>query len=283
VIENQIKVAGVVVLFNPPSNIIQNINSYFYQIDYLWIIDNSPVNNSELFQSLEPSKFSYLPNFNNIGIGAALNIAAKNAIEQKFDFLLTMDQDSSATPNMIRKMLDIYTSNDIGIISARHNNKFEIHSSDKGQEDITIVMTAGNLVNLHAYKQIGGFNENLFIDYVDHEFCLRLLDKNFRIIKVNNAIINHTVGNTTEIKLGFFKIYPTNHDPIRHFYQTRNRFYLKKLYKNKYPLIIKYDMKLFRNNIIKIILFEKNKINKILMILKGYIHFRKQITGKYPS
>ena len=37
-----------------------------------------------------------------------------------------------------------------------------------------------------------------------------------------------------------------------------------------------------RNSIIKILFFEKEKIKKINMILKGYRHFHKKITGKFP-
>ena len=37
----KIKLAGVVVLYNPDDNYIDNINSYINDIDLLYIIDNS--------------------------------------------------------------------------------------------------------------------------------------------------------------------------------------------------------------------------------------------------
>jgi len=52
-------------------------------------------------------------------------------------------------------------------------------------------MTSGNLLNLHAVKQIGGFSEDLFIDRVDQEYCLRLRMNNFRVIQVNFVVFDH--------------------------------------------------------------------------------------------
>lgn len=35
------KLAGVVILYHPDENIVENINSYITDIDFLYIVDNS--------------------------------------------------------------------------------------------------------------------------------------------------------------------------------------------------------------------------------------------------
>jgi GT2 family glycosyltransferase len=47
-------------------------------------------------------------------------------------------------------------------------------------------MSSGNLLNLAAFKQVGAYNESFFIDYVDHEYCLRLKKKRFSILTLKN-------------------------------------------------------------------------------------------------
>lgn len=39
------KLAGVVILYHPNENIVENINSYITDIDFLFIIDNSDDSN----------------------------------------------------------------------------------------------------------------------------------------------------------------------------------------------------------------------------------------------
>jgi rhamnosyltransferase len=59
-------------------------------------------------------------------------------------------------------------------------------------------MTSGNLIHLTAHKIIGGFNEKLFIDYIDHEYCPRLHINGFSVIRANKAMLFHKVGDLVE-------------------------------------------------------------------------------------
>ena len=75
---------------------------------------------------LSNTKVKYIYNNLNLGVAASLNIGAKEAIEQGYTYLLTMDQDSKATPDMINHMLKAYKHfQDIGIVTPFHVNKFE--------------------------------------------------------------------------------------------------------------------------------------------------------------
>jgi len=67
------------------------------QVDKLYIIDNSEKQNSPLFEKIRlPKKLEYVWNRSNLAFAAALNLGANRAINQRFDYLLTMDQDSEA-------------------------------------------------------------------------------------------------------------------------------------------------------------------------------------------
>ena len=175
--------AGVVVIYNPELNVFDNISSYVNQVSKLYIIDNSHGINNTLVERLKCFKTAeYIYNNSNIGIAAALNIGARKATTEGFDFLLTMDQDSVASSEMVKTLTEVMVSSDkIGIVAAEHVN-LDVREipKEKFTTEILYTMTSGNLLNLAAYLAAGGFKEELFIDHVDHEYCLRLNSRGFK-------------------------------------------------------------------------------------------------------
>ena len=81
------------------------------------------------------------------------------AVEQGFDYLLTMDQDSKADEAMVFKLLELMQSTErIGIVSAEHYDK-DIHNPIKPEnffvKNVLSTITSGNLLSLNAYKITG--------------------------------------------------------------------------------------------------------------------------------
>jgi rhamnosyltransferase len=279
-------VAAAVILYNPEPNVIVNISSYINQVDIVYVIDNSEnLNDCVVSKINELINVRYIWNRSNLGIASGLNIAANQAIIDGFSFLLTMDQDGKASADLIEKLyLIALTSNDIGIVAAEHFDP-DIHENFKIKEtkEILFTMTSGNLLNLSNYKITGGFLDKLFIDHVDHEYCLRLKKHGFRTISTNETFIYHKLGQAVKKKILMFTFCPSHHVPLRLYYRTRNRFYVNNLYKNLFPNYLKIDRKNMIRELIEIYLFEKDLWGKTIMILRGYIHYKKNIMGKYNS
>lgn len=284
------RIAGTVVLYHPDSDVISNIRSYLDDIAVLYVVDNSESPNKEIVdQILNLDKIAYLHNGENLGIARALNIAARKAIEDGYDFLLTMDQDSFASPCMINHMLECVKIRDvskIGIIGPFHITDFD----DKvaGPEDCEIVvttMTSGNLLNLLVYQCVGPFLDDLFIDQVDIEYCLRLKQKGYQVVQANRATLRHGLGNITTAKILFKQLRTSNHSPLRRYYITRNRFFVWQEYHDLEAAkeSIALDKVSFRGEIRNILFMEKNKMSKIYMIVKGYVDFKRNLFGKYQE
>ena len=70
----KLKVAGVVVLYNPTEEDISNISSYIDDIDILYVMDNSIINNKNKLPNNK--KIKYIFNNENLGISFPLNKAA---------------------------------------------------------------------------------------------------------------------------------------------------------------------------------------------------------------
>lgn len=279
---NNKKVAGVVILYNPGTNFIENINSYLSQIEYLFIIDNSENENSlikEVFE--EDRKIKYIFNNQNIGIAQALNLAAEIAHNKKYKYLLTMDQDSKAPENLVASLLDVAENNkDAGIVSPLHSNRFDTHLGKKHDvEQVNTVMTSGNLLSLDAFKNTGPFCEDFFIDYVDIEYCFRLLLNKYKIYRLNSVILEHNEANLSSKQFLNRTFYPHNHKPFRMYYKTRNLLYLRKKYKHQIPELMRVEYDAYLRTVVKIFLFEKQKLLKIKMILKGLSDYFKKKKG----
>ena len=70
-----VKIDGVVVLYNPENEILDNINKYRSFLDHLYVVDNSNQVNEELVKKVQEYKnVKYIPLNGNKGIGKALNV-----------------------------------------------------------------------------------------------------------------------------------------------------------------------------------------------------------------
>jgi rhamnosyltransferase len=278
-----IKIAGVVILYYPDNNIKDNILSYLDDIGKLYVVDNTPhKNNKKLLPNSK--KIEYISNNENLGIATALNIGAKKATEDKFDFLLTMDSDSKFSKNNLSKMIQWLKDNktdDIGLISPFHELGINQVKPKNKVDYQTIEMTSGNIINLDIYQKIGGFKDWLFIDSVDFDYCFTIIGNGYKTVRLNNSILDHSLGNIKVDKFLGKDITHSNHSFIRRYYITRNSFYMNMMYRKKFPKECSKIMMEVRRDIIKIILLEKDKYRKLRNMIRGYIDYKKGITGPY--
>lgn len=274
------KLCAVIILYNPDQNVINNISSYIYDLDKLYIIDNSDEKDIILVNKLkEYLNICYIDNHGNKGIAYALNVGCTAAIKNGYKWVLTFDQDSLVSLGMIEELLK-YKANNVAIISPFHADKyFPFNKTDTMIQEVLSVATSGNLLNLEIFEKIGRFEEKLFIDYVDIEYCLRANTSGYKILLVNNAILKHKLGEISQHEFLGKKFYTSNHNYLRRYYNARNRVYVYRKY-SFYHDYIKEDKKTFLKEVVKIVLFEKDKVKKVYYILLGLWDSMHQKFGK---
>jgi rhamnosyltransferase len=281
------RVGAVVVLYNPVKEHFENINSYLDDVDYVFVVDNSEVPSGETAHRLMGiPKVTYLANRENLGIARALNIGAEMTVESGCDFLLTMDQDSSACPGMVPTMLaclDTIDINTAGILSPECLMSPDRPTKPKEPryEEVPVAITSGNLLNLAVYKAVGPFRDEYFIDYVDHEYCLRLRSCGYKIFQINNAFLEHQIGTITTHWYVYRKILLGNHSPIRRYYSFRNRFYFHETYRRLFPEYFRGFWRDSFRDILWVMLYESDKIDKLKMMYRGYRDYCEGIHGKF--
>ena len=288
----QAKICGCVILYHPTEVVYNNIQSYYHDVARLYVVDNTEREhfNHQLYHVLSNlERIHFISNFENYGIAHALNQAVEKAIEEGYDFILTMDQDSAVCKDYIGMLLRIVQKNNLdiatlGIIAPFHKVHGDIVNVElQDISDKMFVMESGNLLNLSAYKKVGGFFEDLFIDRVDHEYCLRLKTHNYRVIQVNSVVLEHPCGHVTKHILLNRAYYTSNHSPLRRYYMTRNALYVIKKFGKTFPEYAKWERYILTSDLKKVIFFETDKIDKLKMMLKGYFDYKRNVYGRLPS
>lgn len=271
-------VGSCTVLYNPNESVLTNLNSYSNCVDVSVVVDNSDTKN-EISQSLKNnSNFIYIDMDGNKGIAAALNKGIEYLNSKNIDFALTMDQDSlfptKYYPNIL-KLVNKYKM-DYSVIGLNFNQ------DNGGLDEIIEVpywITSGNFVNISDFMSVGGFMNELFIDYVDFELGYKFKKNGFKICYLKDFSLKHTIGNPIEIHLFGKTYYAMNHSPIRYYYRYRNAYYLyhfvdRQFFKKEYykEMIV---------NTLKMLIYEKNQKVKFSMIRKGIQDAKCKKMGKF--
>lgn len=271
-------VGSCTVLYNPNESVLTNLNSYSNCVDVSVVVDNSDTKN-EISQSLKNnSNFIYIDMDGNKGIAAALNKGIEYLNSKNIDFALTMDQDSlfptKYYPNIL-KLVNKYKT-DYSVIGLNFNQ------DNSGLDKIIEVpywITSGNFVNISDFMSVGGFMNELFIDYVDFELGYKFKKNGFKICYLKDFSLKHTIGNPIEIHLFGKTYYAMNHSPIRYYYRYRNAYYLyhfvdRQFFKKEYykEMIV---------NTLKMLIYEKNQKVKFSMIRKGIQDAKCKKMGKF--
>lgn len=271
-------VGSCTVLYNPNESVLTNLNSYSNCVDVSVVVDNSDTKN-EISQSLKNDpNFIYINMDGNKGIAAALNKGIEYLNSKNIDFALTMDQDSlfptKYYPNIL-KLVNKYKT-DYSVIGLNFNQ------DNGGLDEIIEVpywITSGNFVNISDFMSVGGFMNELFIDYVDFELGYKFKKNGFKICYLKDFSLKHTIGNPIEIHLFGKTYYAMNHSPIRYYYRYRNAYYLyhfvdRQFFKKEYykEMIV---------NTLKMLIYEKNQKVKFSMIRKGIQDAKCKKMGKF--
>lgn len=278
-------IVGVVVLYNPDfENIIKNINSYVSKLDKLLIVDNSESFDekiSNFFKYQDSVCYKYLEE--NKGIAYALNRGIDYAKEHNANWLLTMDQDSSFSNDNFYKFINFIkvksnSYNDGVIFSPLHKVPYLI--KEQGITKVRSVMTSGNIINMKLIDKIGYFDEDLFIDSVDHEYCYRINKKGYSVYRINNIELEHNLGELVVKEIFGKKLFVTNHNYIRRYYITRNLLYVVESYSNSKLGFIRFAVENLFWSFLTIVLYEKDKSLKLKSMRLGLLDYKRGKLGK---
>lgn len=274
-------ICAVIVTYHPSEALIDVVAAASPQVDEILIVDNSLKNDSqEIFQEVtKNNKVTLVRNYQNLGIASALNRGVHWALAKKYSWILTLDQDSIIDSQMVQIMMDSYNAaperENIGILAPVHydrNTGYKSKYLRKLKGPYThkdIVMTSGNLIPAKTFEKVGFYDDDLFIEYVDHDFCLKVKKAGFKTCLVSKAKMAHQLGSIRKHRLLATSFFSHNYLPVRRYYRARNRLIL---YRRHFHLgWILQDQEFAIKDMIKILLVEDLKWQKVKSTILGTI------------
>lgn len=268
------EIAAAVVLYNPNASVFPRIEAARSLTQEIIVIDNSPQ------PTLEPQASVLVQFGENRGIGAALNRAAEEARNLGFGWLLTLDQDTVIPQDQwkvfTRSFADLPEKDTIAIFAPTYN-EFDPRALGRFN-DVDLVMTSANLLNLAIHERLGGFREDLFIDEVDHEYCLRAKSSGFRIVQTRDVLLRHVPGRMVEIvRNGEVIQYPL-YAPNRLYTMVRNTLFLARRYYRRYPAAVRGRLKGLYVAVKRKLKYEPHKLQTLGQVFRGSWHW---LIGRY--
>jgi rhamnosyltransferase len=279
------RVSAVVVTFFPDAGFPERLAKIAAQVSRVIVVDNGTA--GESLEHLERALRDRLDivcvrNHENLGVAAALNQGIRRALtdEKGCSWIVTFDQDSLPIGDMVETMLTVWKSHPhperlmVGGPRTTFVDSTSLPDLTGSSPwcEVTHVITSGSLIPRRAFELAGYFNEGLFIDYVDIEFCLRLKTLGYEVIGVQTAEILHHMGQLEERLVWGKKVHPTHHPPLRRYYQFRNAMLLHRQYRRSQPSWCRRNRRILMKILVLILLYERRRLQSLHQILRGIVH-----------
>lgn len=268
-----VKIVAIVITYFPDAKeTVLNIKQYIDYIDKLIIWENTPVNVRSEYKITIPEysdKIFFMSTDKNEGIAYPLNRCIEWAIKNNYSHILTMDQDSywENFTDFVKNVSILHESENQCVITPNINHHYNNNNQFSFEKESFI--TSGTIFPLSVITRIGNFNEALFVEGVDLDYSLRVVENGIKIIALPSSHLIQNFGNPIQSKN--FKFTTSNYSAKRTHNIVKNHFLIYRKYKNF--MTQQQKRMIFRSyttdRLIKIVLLEKDKCAKIYAILKG--------------
>lgn len=158
---------------------------------------------------------------NNRGIAAAQNEGIRMLRDMGAEYVVLLDQDSRIGMDFPQQMVDEYLE-----IEREHPNLATLgptlYYHPQGESRFVAereIIASGSCMRIATWEKVGGLDEDLFIDYVDFEWCWRAAAKGYLCGRTTRIRMDHHVGQHV-VHFGRYYIFVSS--PIRYYYQYRN-------------------------------------------------------------
>ncbi|WP_041741244.1 glycosyltransferase family 2 protein [Collimonas fungivorans] len=243
---NKISTAAIVVGYFPEYKIVVNLlKSLSPQVDHLILVDNGGSREAYDFAQKEGLAIEYIEFKKNLGLGHALNMGFERAVSLGVKYVATFDQDSAPVADLIANLRNahqmfegqgvncaavapvffdrreatkvyfpFYLEREGRIISRMPNN-----CADNYVETDALI-TSGMLVRTDVWTGGVHYDDGLFVDYTDTEWCFRARAKGYKLFGCLRIEMGHAPSDAPPARifgLSFFR-----YSPLRRYYYFRN-------------------------------------------------------------
>jgi len=289
------RICAIIVTHHPDGAFPDRLAAIASQVARVYIVDNgsNPERLATLSALVANTDHVLIANRSNLGVARALNQGATAARAAGFEWAITLDQDSLVTDGMVERLWQTWYSNSsdapVAIVtpviqdrlkpnksaywirpSKRFPLMFErVDASRVDSHGVTMAITSGALTNLDAWAKLDGFWAELFIDFVDFEYCLRARRAGYRILVSQDARLIHRLGARRAVSFLGFRLTALFHSPKRVYYIWRNRLAVIKRHGLSTPHWLLYEIFFAPIWTVRILVLEDQRWPKFMAMVRG--------------
>ncbi len=215
---NENQILFVVVLYKQKYESTNVYNSLLIRVPQYNVLvwDNSL--DIKLNNHLNSWEGKYINSISNVGVSLPYNYACEYAFKCGYSWIMLLDQDTTFADNFMDEL--VYSlkkhpyiklffpmhclSNGLFLSPVKLYMKFSRLSNEQisGVVDITkyAIINSGMLVNVEIFREAGGYNEKVFLDYSDFQFIDRLAKINSYGYCLNSICIQNFSNDCIEKK-----------------------------------------------------------------------------------
>ncbi|MGH8083630.1 MAG: glycosyltransferase [Lysobacter sp.] len=248
-------------------------------------VDNSPTADAPLHARLRDAGIEVVHNANRGGISGAYNRGAQIVFERGCEVMFLLDQDSQLGAEFFDSMMRACarTGRDAYIVGPkvfevnlgrylpvfspelRMPKPERIDEHHEGLIPTLFVISSGSAVSAAAFRTVGEFREDYFIEYVDIEYGLRATRNDVPVFFNAAAEIRQQVGQY--VKRGIFST--SNHVAWRRYYASRNAVHALRSNASRWSIHWLIEL-LTLHQVACVLVCEQHKLRKVVAIAVGY-------------
>jgi GT2 family glycosyltransferase len=248
------RVAALIVTYNrlaPLQECLEALAGQTYPLAAIFVIDNASTDGTQ--EWFGQSAYSSMPQFRflqlgeNLGGAGGFEAGMREAMKGQFDWLLLLDDDSIAVPDMLERLLKSPDASDpsVGVLATKvidvdgrlvemnQQMTFDPYTADRhdiaeplfeqASVDVDCTTFVGFMVRSSVVGAVGLPRGDFFIHFDDHEYSLRIKQQGFAIRLIPASVMVH------KLKL----MHKEDHEAIRiapgdlwkHYYGQRNEIW----------------------------------------------------------
>jgi len=252
--DKQPSVAIIIVNYNGIEDTIECIKS-LDKINYcnykVFVIENG--------SSKKPTKAQidylnghavYIESSENLGFSGGNNIGIRKAIENGFDYVLLLNNDTTVEPDFLSILIGVAIQKEnVGIVGGKiafyskpshlwyggghlneksgggsHERWNELNPPDTDEiREVTFITGCLMLIPTNVLKKVGLLSEEYFLYAEDTDFCYKVIKAGYKLWFCENTMVYHKVSASTGAT-----------SAMTQYYMVRNVLYLTKKYRTDY-------------------------------------------------
>lgn len=229
---------------------LQKINTHDIELMVV-VVDNGSTDESATKIRKEHPWAIVLTLFENKGFSGGNNVGIRYALDHHADFIWLLNNDTVVDTNALVPLIDAFKEDSTGVAGSKiyfapgreyhheryrekdrgrvlwyaggiidWNNMYASHRGvdevDKGQygtsEETSFVTGCSMMVRREVFEKVGLLDEKFFAYLEDLDFCLRAIEKGFRLMYVPSSLVWHKNAGSSGVG-----------STLHQYYMTRNR------------------------------------------------------------